>query len=238
MKNGKKDQVDRAYYCKFVKGDKNYFDPEDVRGMTNTDLQMATGFLVVVGLLFIIGSILPPIEETKDKEKSLSIESVSEPTGYDDYEILAESTSKPTPIKMSAEERVSVIAKKHFTGEIELNGGGTIIIVNGYKIAFLRGARDVLEGRLSDTINDIFNNEDCNELPYLCFVINAEVIDSYGQSGIKTCCTIRMNRELSDKINWDMIYDIDIKKLCEIENKKNPDGKLRWLIDSELKRLF
>jgi hypothetical protein len=29
--DGKKDEVDRGYYCKFVKGERSYFNPEDVR---------------------------------------------------------------------------------------------------------------------------------------------------------------------------------------------------------------
>ena len=31
--DGKKDEVDRGYYCKFVKGQRSYFDPDSIRGL-------------------------------------------------------------------------------------------------------------------------------------------------------------------------------------------------------------
>lgn len=36
--DGKKDEVSRAYYCRFVKGEQSYFDPEKVREAFNSEL--------------------------------------------------------------------------------------------------------------------------------------------------------------------------------------------------------
>lgn len=42
--NGKKAEVDRAYYCRFVKGEKTYFDPEKVRALFTEDYEMVHEF--------------------------------------------------------------------------------------------------------------------------------------------------------------------------------------------------
>jgi hypothetical protein len=42
--DGKKDEVQRAYYCRFVKGEQSYFDPDDVRAVFNEDEKMLDVF--------------------------------------------------------------------------------------------------------------------------------------------------------------------------------------------------
>ena len=43
--DGKKDEVDRAYYCRFTKGEMAFFDPKDVDGMFKDDLKMLSSYL-------------------------------------------------------------------------------------------------------------------------------------------------------------------------------------------------
>ena len=38
--DGKKDEVERGYYCRFVKGEDSFFNPRDVDGMTDEDSEM------------------------------------------------------------------------------------------------------------------------------------------------------------------------------------------------------
>jgi len=38
--DGKKDEVERGYYCRFVKGEDSFFDPDDVDSMTDFDSEM------------------------------------------------------------------------------------------------------------------------------------------------------------------------------------------------------
>jgi len=40
LNDGKRDEVSRAYYCRFVKGELSYFDPEKVRSMFTDDYDM------------------------------------------------------------------------------------------------------------------------------------------------------------------------------------------------------
>jgi hypothetical protein len=42
-RDGKTDEVQRAYYCRFVKGELNYFIPDKVRGIFSKDYQMLEG---------------------------------------------------------------------------------------------------------------------------------------------------------------------------------------------------
>ena len=42
--DGKKDEVDRAYYCKFVKGQASYFDPDKVFKVFSEDYESVEGF--------------------------------------------------------------------------------------------------------------------------------------------------------------------------------------------------
>jgi len=42
--DGKQDEVQRAYYCRFVKGDDNYFAPEDVLDSFDKELEMVDSF--------------------------------------------------------------------------------------------------------------------------------------------------------------------------------------------------
>jgi len=44
MKDGKKDEVQRGYYCRFVKGEQTYFDPADVRDVFDESLSMQYEF--------------------------------------------------------------------------------------------------------------------------------------------------------------------------------------------------
>lgn len=42
--DGKKDEVERAYYCKFTKGESSFFDPFDVDKLFRDDLKMLSGY--------------------------------------------------------------------------------------------------------------------------------------------------------------------------------------------------
>lgn len=42
--DGKVDEVQRAYYCRFVKGELSFFDPDDVMDMFQSDLVMSLGY--------------------------------------------------------------------------------------------------------------------------------------------------------------------------------------------------